>query len=110
MSFSKGWLELFHVLGNLVHDIRHPRSSWNLPKEKEAAPALAGLVHAGGGGRGGAGHDVHRVLGHPLPPPRPGQAAGNNIRLVQCQIRVQIIPEEVLLQKFVILLVSKISL
>ena len=98
------------MLGNLVHDIRHPRSSWNLPKEKEVAPALAGLVHAGGGGRGGAGHDVHRLLGHLLPPPRPGQAAGYNIRLVQCQIRLQIIPEKVLLEKFVILLVRKFLL
>ena len=92
------------MLGNLVNDIRHPRSSWNLPKEKEAAPALAGVVHTGGGGRSGPCHGVHRLLRHLLPPPLPGQAAGHNIRLVQCQIRLQIIPEKVLLQKLVILL------
>ena len=79
-----GWLKLFHVLGNSVHDIRHPGTSWNLPKEEEAAAALAGLVHPGGSGRGGPGDALHRLLGHLLPAPLPGQAHCHDIRLVQC--------------------------
>lgn len=51
----------------------------------------------GGCGHGGtrdAGHRVHR---HILPPPCPAQAPRYHIRLVQYQIRLQIISQKVLL-------------
>ena len=92
-------LQLSHVLGDPRHHHGRPRPPRHLPEEEENDPPAAALVHDGGHHDLRAGDALSRLHGVLLPPAYPHQTPSQHVRLVQCQIRVQALLHNALLEK-----------